>query len=161
MSIENMLARLTAQTNWKDNQMPGGGKPELTAADISVIAAQAPHMSFHALMAKNCDDAISAKELLIWVRETSLVEWFSNDGYASIRFEARQLKRLCELAMQVFINPNHPDGQTQEARAAFVGVSHDTFKRSFQVHYAYLLQELGYLEQVGERAVREFMRDDS
>jgi len=155
MSIEYMLARLTAQTNW-DSRIPGGGVPELTVADISVIAAAAPHMSYHALMVKYCDDQLSERALLSWLHQTSLDEWFTNPDYASVRIEARQLNRLAELAMLAWLRPSHPHATSIQTRAAYIGANHETFRRNYQAHYAFLLGELGLLEQIGLRALREF-----
>ena len=77
MSVEILLARLTAQSIGADPKQSTGGKPELNAGDISLIASQAPHMSFHALMTKCCADQISAVQLYVWLHDTSLTEWFS------------------------------------------------------------------------------------
>lgn len=156
MSIEYMLARLTAQTTWRDHHMPAGGKPELTAADISVIAAHAPHMSFHALMAKYCDDAISEKAIMSWAHQTSLDEWFTNPTYAAVRIEARQLNRMAELAVLAWLHPRLPHATSIATKAAFVGANHETFRRNFQAHYAFVVGELGFLEAVGLEAVRKF-----
>jgi hypothetical protein len=151
-----MLARLTAQTSWADTRIPGGGKPELTVADISVIAAAAPHMSYHALMTKYCDDQGSERVLLSWTHQTSLDEWFTNPQYAALRIEARQLNRLAELALLAWLKPQAPHATTIQSRAAYVGANHETFRRNFQAHYAFLIGELGFLEQIGLRAVVAF-----
>jgi hypothetical protein len=156
VSIEYLLARLTAQTNWKDKQMPGGGVPELSVADISVIAAAAPHPSFHALMAKYCDDQASESAIIKWTHEHSRKEWFTNPDLRSIRFEARQLNLLDELAVLAWLNQASQHAVSISTRAAYVGVNHETFRRNFQEHFAFLVGELGLIEQIGTRAVYEF-----
>jgi hypothetical protein len=156
MSIEYMLARLTAQTGNLDPRIPGGGIPELTAADISLIAAAAPHMSYHALMAKYCDDQISEREILAWAHRTSLDEWFTNPAHATTPVQARQLNRLAELTVLAWINPQLPHGTSIPTRAAYIGANHDTFRHNFQSHYAFLTGELGYLERIGIIAAYKF-----
>ena len=156
MSTEYLLTRLTAQTSWSDTRIPGGVKPELTVADISVIAAAAPHMSFHALMTKYCDDQQSEKIVLSWTHQTSLDEWFTNPVHAATPITARQLNKLAELAVLAWLRPQQPHATTLRTRGAYIGANHETFRRNFQAHYAHLVGELQYLEQIGVNAVRNF-----
>jgi hypothetical protein len=160
VAIENMLARLTAQSNGPNPKEPSGGLPTFTAADISLIASSAPHMAWHALMAKYCDDLQSRLEIREYTHTISRMEWFSNPAYETIRVEARQLNKLADLVVMCWLNPRVPAGATLESRSAYVGMNHETYRRNFQPHYAHLAGELGFLQQVGERAVRRFLRRD-
>lgn len=158
MGIENLLARLTAQSSGPNPKEPGGGVPEFTAADISLIASRAPSASFHALMARCCDDPISVRELGHWAFNESINEWFSNSAREAIRIEARQLKKLTALAVASWLNPHIPQAQSIEARAGWVGAAKETYRTNLHPHLAYLQQELDYLAAVGSRAIYGFKR---
>ena len=155
MSIEFMLARLTAQSAGLEVD-PARGKPELTREDVMLIASAAPPICFHALMAKCCDDQISVKKLLEWVWEKSLKEWFSNSENQAIKVEARQMNRMAELAVLAFLNPQCPHATSTTTRAAYIGANEHTYRKNFQPHYAFLAGELGFLESLGKRAIYKF-----
>ena len=153
-----MLARLTAQSNGPNPKEPGGGLPTFTAADISLIASVAPHMSWHALMAKYCDDLHSRMEIREFAHTISRMEWFSNPAYETIRIEARQLNKLADLAVMGWVSPKAPATATLETRAAYIGAGYETYRRVFQGHYAFIVGELAFLQTVGETAVKRFLR---
>lgn len=157
MTIEYLLARLTAQSPGPRPKEPGKGKPTLTAADISLISSHAPHMSYHALMAKICDDRISEREILKWAKRISLAEWFSNPLYAEVSCSARALNKLPELAVLAWINPQLPHAANIKNQAAFVNENPETYRKKYRNHFAFLLGELAYLEEVGRRAVMGFL----
>ena len=159
-SIEYMLVKLTAQSSGPNPKDPGGGVPQFTAADISLIASAAPHMAYHAMMAKFCDDAISEKALLEWARKTAIEEWCSNPAYAALRIEARQLNRMAELVVLTFVNPQIPHAKTTVSMAAYVGAAETTYRRNFSPLYSFLAGEIGYLEQIGTRAILKFRYGD-
>ena len=156
MSVEIFLARLTAQSVDINPKQAQGGLPEFTAGDISLIASQAPHMSFHALMTKCCFDAISAKKLYYWMHNHSLTEWFLNGENEHASIVIGQANRLVELAMIGWANPNAAESATLIDRATYIRANHDTFKRKYQAHYNYLAAELDFLEAVGRRAINGF-----
>jgi hypothetical protein len=156
MSVENLLARLTPQSVDIEPRQSTGGKPELTVGDISLIASQAPHMSFHALMTKCCADQISAKRLYIWLHDTSLTEWFLNPAHDRESIVIGQANRLVELAFISWAIPRAPEASTLILRAAYVHSGHDSFRRKYQVHYNRLVGELDFLEQVGREAINGF-----
>lgn len=158
MSVEKLFARLTAQSSGPNPKEPGGGKPEFTAADISLIASHAPHMSFHALMVKNCHDEHSLEKLYTWTQDTSLTEWFLNPKNTNAVIQPGQVNRLMELAIIGWCNPNSVDAKTLPSRAKYVKVNHETFKYKYQPHYNFLTGELDYIEEIGRRAVYGFMK---
>lgn len=158
MEIDKMLARLTAQSNGPNPKEPGGGAPVFTAADISLIASVAPHMSWHALMAKHCDDLHSKLKILEFAHTTSRMEWFSNPAYSTIRIEAQQLNKLADLAVMGWISPRAKATATLETRAAYIGANYETYRKNFQPHYAFITGELAFLESVGATAIRKFLR---
>jgi hypothetical protein len=160
MSIEYVLARQTAQTSWREPRLAPGGKAELTAGDISLIASHAPHMSYHALMAKCCQYPISEREMLHWANMECWREWRTNVAYREIPVKVDTLDRLAELAVLAWIDPRLPHGADIKNRAAFCRENPETFRKKFQELYGYLYGELGYLETVGREAVRRFMRRD-
>lgn len=160
MSIEHLLARLTAQTSWREPRVAPGGAPEFTAADISLIASHAPHISFHALMAKCCQEQQSIQELGDWTFNLSVNEWFYNPACEGIRFEARQLKKLVALAVVGWLDPQIEQARNLETRAAWIGANAETYRRNFQAHYSYLTGELDYVMAIGRRAIYGFKRDD-
>lgn len=156
MSVETLLARLTAQSVDINPRQSSGGKPELNAGDISLIASQAPHMSFHALMTKCCGDQISATRLYIWLHDTSLTEWFLNPSHDKESVIIGQVNRLVELAFIGWAIPNAPEASTLILRASYVRANHDSFRRKYQAHYNFLEGELGFLEKVGRQAINGF-----
>lgn len=149
MTVEYQLARLTAQSKGANPKEPGGGIPTMTREDIAALASEAPHMAWHALMAKYCDDAISEKRLLQHIHLLNIDEWFTNPKYATTKAAPMQLNKLAELAVLGWVNPQCPHAKAVETRAAFIGAARETYRRVFQDHYAYLLGELGHLEQLG------------
>lgn len=161
MSIEVLLAKLTAQSIGSDPKQPTGGKPEFNAGDISLIASQAPHMSFHALMTKCCADLISAEMLYRWLHDTSLTEWFLNPKNNQASIITGQVNRLVDLALLGWAIPNAKEAATIANRAAYIRAGHDSFRRKYQVHYHYLTGELDYLEMVGRRAINGFNPRDA
>ena len=160
MSIEHLLARLTPQSTGTDPRMPGGGKPELTAADISLIASHAPHMSFHALMTKYCHDRISLQKLYVWLHNTSLTEWFLNPVNENVSIHVGQVNRLVDLAIIGWYDPAAQEAATLPSRASYIKANHETFKRKYQTHFNYLTGELDLYEAIGRRAIKGFIRRD-
>jgi hypothetical protein len=156
MSVETLLSRLTAQSVGTEPKQSTGGKPELNAGDISLIASQAPFMSFHALMTKCCHDRISALRLYVWLHDTSLSEWFLNPAHDRESIIIGQANRLVELAFISWAIPNAPEASTLVLRAAYVHANHDSFRRKYQDHYNRLVGELDFLEQVGREAINGF-----
>ena len=161
MSVEILLARLTAQSTGSDPKQPTGGKPEFNAGDISLIASQAPHMSFHALMTKCCHDPISADRLYIWLHNASLTEWFLNPRIAHASIVVNQVNRLVVLSLIGWALPNAKETATIDNMAAYIHSGFDTYKRKYQAHYSFLTGELDFLEKVGSRAINGFNQRDS
>lgn len=157
MALENLLARLTPQSNGTEPRMPGG-KPELTVADISLIASHAPPMAYHALMTKCCFDPISTERLYAWLQDTSLTEWFLNPVNEQARIQVGQANRLVSLSMIGWAIPNAEESRTQANCATYLKTSQDTFKRVYQKHFLFLQGELGYQEALGRRAIKEFIK---
>lgn len=160
MSLDQLLARLTAQSIGSDPREPKGGKPELTAADISLIASHAPHMSFHALMVKCCHDPLSLGKLYVWLHDTSLTEWFLNKENEATTVQVGQVNRLVELSIIGWFNPGSRHAATLPCRAAYVKTGADTFRSKYQKHFNYLVGELDFVEQIGRRAIQGFRRSD-
>jgi len=160
-SIEQLLARLTAQSIGSDPKQISGGKPELTTADISLIAAQAPHMSYHALMSKCGADPHSTETLIYWLHNTSLTELFLNPAHDRDSIIIGQLNRLITLTWISWAIPYADEAKTIASRAAYIRAGHDSFTRKYQAHYNFLTSELDYLEVVGRMAIKGFNQPDA
>lgn len=160
MSVEYLLARLTAQSSGPRPKEPGGGKPILTREDIAAMAGDTKPMSYHALMTKYCQDSISDLQLRLWLHKVSLDEWFRQPEHHDTPTKASQLKRLPELAILGWANPKCPHALAIGTRAVFTGCTADIFKRNYQKHYAFLLRHLDGLEYDGLLAVYRARKGD-
>jgi len=150
-TLEFDLARLTAQSSGPNPKEPGGGLPMYTRQEILACLAEVPHTAFHCLMAKYCGDQFSEREVLHFVQRMSIWEWFDNPAHATKRIEAGQLKRVAEVAVLAWINPHAPHAISQAARAAYIGAAEETYRRTFQDHFAWINGELQHLEAIGNK----------
>ena len=160
MNTDKLLARMTAQSSGPNPKEPGGGVAMYTAADISLIASSAPHMSFHALMVKCCHDPISLKVIYSWLRRVSVEDWFNNEENNQRTIQISQANKLISLAILAWDNPLAPDVKTTADIARSIGTAYGTFQTRYQRHYHYLVKELQYVEAVGRSALAGYMKQD-
>lgn len=160
MPLDSLLASLAARSLGVDPNKIVGGVPEITREDILAIASNARKPHFHMLMAKYCGDEYSRARIERWMLRKCIAEWFVNPAYQTVRLEARQLKKLSDLAVMCWLNPQESHAATLRTRAAFIGAQHDTYRNRFEPHYAFLLGELGHYEAVALAAVVRANRED-
>jgi hypothetical protein len=160
MSLQHVMTRITERTAWP-NPDAVGGPPEYTVGDCALIASQAPHMSFHAIMAKFCGDVISANRIHSWLHDTSLTEWFLNPVNERRTVGIGQVNKLVELAIIGWAVPFAAEVSTIASRAAYIGAAKETYRTRYQPHYSYLTGELSFLEHVARRAIDEYKTEVS
>jgi len=152
--LEFDLVRLTAQSTGQNPKEPGGGKPEYTKSDILACAAEMPHLAWHCVMAKYCDDKLSERELLNRAHRMSVAEWFDNPEHRTKSIKAGQLIRVAELAVLAYLMPACQHAVSYGTRALYAGCRSGKWQDNFQSHYEWIVSELDYQERIAAKAYR-------
>jgi len=163
MTIEFQLARaFTAQAKWNDPKHIRGGKPELTADDIraAVCMTLTDHpFAFHALMAKYCDDSISAVCLHDGLHEHGLLLF--HEAYPERVIAGDKHSKLVTCAIDVFYEPaifaNMTRAEYDSSIANGMGVHPGTYQTKYREHFQKLSGLLLEMELVARDDYRRIM----
>lgn len=156
MSVEQQLARITAQSHNADPKHVPGGKPELTADDIRAGVSFLSSHQYHALMAKWCDDDQSKKTLARLMYSQSLKRFV--ETYPDKPTKGSDHHKLVLHSIKYFLAPAKGEKLTDEQHAGAIGVSRKTFTGKYRYHVALLVSVLQQLESDGRRALRRALK---
>ena len=119
-SIEFDLARLTAKTPSMETRVQGSA-PEYTKAFIAQCAGKIPDWkTYHAAMARYCDDENSMHELGV-----SMEEWaWLNAGrkYPRKDFRRKYMIKIAELGVLSYVNPVPEEKRSHSQCAAYAEI---------------------------------------
>lgn len=152
--VERDMSRMNVQSNWPDKDMAPGGPPLYSVAELRACLAETPHLSFHCLLAMYCGDRISIEEIKVKSLSMLITEWFDNAKYRGIALKPGQLRKIAELAVRAWLNPRDEKTTSLDARAAYIGSSRETFRTNYLELYSWMIAELNYHLEVGDRSYR-------
>ena len=159
-SLEFQLARaFTAQSKWADPKIIRGGKVELTADDIRAAVSMATgRYTFHAMVAKYCNDPHSEAVLLDWVEIQSWLRL--GERYPKTDFKREVNVKLAELAVLFFLNPTQGLARGDAGNASYIGCHRNTWITKYRNHFKELTAMLLDLERRARHDVRKILRRD-
>jgi hypothetical protein len=160
MTIEFELARaFTAQSKWADPKIIRGGRVELTADDIRAAVSMATNpVTFHAMMAKHCQDQYSERVLMEMIELKSWLVFGSNHPNQAISRSDNE--KITESALIYFLKPSQGQRRGDAGNAAHMGCHRNTWASKYKMHFSLLTRFLFDCELRALYAIRGKLRND-
>lgn len=157
MSTEFMIARITAQSKNADPKQIKGGLPEFTADDIRHAAAKMRPRSVHdAFMAKYAQSDIAVVNLAHRMDAWGHVMF--RKKYPARRISDQEHKRITDLAVMYFLNPEAGQRRTDGGSARYIGCGLTTWQQKFYPHFKSISAELFGLESLARQQFAKYLK---
>ena len=157
-SIEFHLARLTPQTPSMEIRVQGSA-PEYTKAFIAQCAGKIPDWNtYHAAMARYCDDEHSMHELIVSMEKWA---WINAGGkYPHKAFKRAFMLPIAELGVLFYVNPKTEEKRTDNQCAAFTRMDPGEWGSTYSNVRSMIVHELAQLQSAAAYQLRLIMSDE-
>ena len=159
-SLEFQILLETARTNWKEPNLPWGGKPETTAQDVQQAYSMITHpYGTAAIKARYSFNEYSICLLTEWMRSLSWDMWPEHKHLNGTRITHESLCRVGELAVLDYISPSAVS-ESIEQRASICCVGKAAWNNYIRYHRVILYDHLTGIEGRALRQMYEFLYSD-